>query len=121
MKMTSLLYGALVATCMSAIAPASAQTPDGVAHVDKAPKSIQEAHPYYPFDLRAQRIQGHATVEIVVDMKGVVIEARVIDATNEAFGASAIACVSKWIFEPGTRDGRPAIMKLRVPIVYALQ
>jgi periplasmic protein TonB len=121
MKITSLVYGALIATCLTGTVPANAQTPDGVTHVDKAPKPIQEAHPYYPFELRAQRIQGHALVEFLVDTKGEVVEARVVEATNEAFGASAVACVSKWKFEPGTRDGHPAIMKLRVPIDYALQ
>ena len=87
---------------------------------DQQPQAIFQSRPYYPFELRRKGVEGSATVEFIVDGRGEVVEAWVVKATDEEFGRSAVACVSKWKFKPGIHDGHPVMVRLQVPIMFSL-
>lgn len=84
------------------------------------PKLVERTRPQYPFELRQQGISGSATVELVVNSKGEVTEAHVVDATETDFGVSAVMCVRHWKFKPATRDGVPVEAKLQVPVYFTV-
>ena len=77
------------------------------------PAVITRFQPIYPFEQKRAGITGEAIVEFVVDVEGNVSEARVVKATNEAFGLSAVACIRKWKFKPGIVDGRPMAARMQ--------
>lgn len=88
--------------------------PDGPA------ECIFQPHPWYPWDLRAKSIEGHATVDFVVGPDGEVVLAHALDVSNEQFGWSAVAAVSKWRFKPAMKDGHAIYAHMQVPIVFSL-
>lgn len=58
---------------------------------------------------------GKARVRIVVDEKGAIAAARVLDASQPELGEAALAAVKQWTFSPGVDDGKYAPMCLDVP------
>jgi len=46
------------------------------------------------------------------------VHAVVIDASHEDFARSAIACISKWKFEPAIKDGQPVAARMVVPFTF---
>jgi protein TonB len=84
------------------------------------PAVVARFQPVYPFEQKRQGISGEAQVEFVVDTEGNVRQARVVAATNEAFGLSALACIYKWKFKPGIVDGRPVNTKLQQSFTFAI-
>ncbi len=86
--------------------------------VDQAPVASYTARPRFPTQLRREGISGQATVRFVVDTKGNVADARVVDATHPSFGEAAVASVSQWKFRPGKINGRPVNTRMQLPIVF---
>jgi TonB family protein len=67
-----------------------------------------------------QRVTGSADVECLVTVDGKVAEARVVSASRPEFGEAALEAVKQWEFEPGTRNGAPAQMRIRIPLNFAI-
>jgi protein TonB len=65
--------------------------------------------------------EGTGRLEGLVDEKGRVADLRVYDSSGcEILDQSARTSVEKWLFEPGTKDGRVTQMWVRVPIRFKL-
>ncbi|MFT3869568.1 MAG: energy transducer TonB [Nibricoccus sp.] len=88
--------------------------------LDKKPNPIKRVQPRYPADLKAARITGEAVISFVVDIDGSVKSVRVEKATDPAFGEAALAAVSAWEFEPGSKNGTPVACQLSLPLKFAL-
>lgn len=88
------------------------------------PKLIEEtrAEPLRSSRAQAERVVGHATLEIVVRKDGTVREVTALSATPEGydFGASAEQAVRQWKFEPAMFEGQAvdAAMNLKVEIKH---
>ena len=81
---------------------------DIVMNYDRPAQIIRQTKPEYPPEAVVKHIQGVVTVEMVVDMSGRVVKARVIEPIpllNEA----AVRCVYDWVFSPAMKDGRPVM------------
>lgn len=89
--------------------------------LDKKPNPTKRVQPHYPADLKAARITGEAVISFVVDVDGSVKNARIEKATEPAFGEAALAAVSAWEFEPGSKNGTPVACQLSLPLKFALQ
>ncbi len=91
--------------------------------VDEAPELLSAPPPVYPSLLRLAGISGKVLVEAVVDTAGRVEpnSARVVDATDPAFGASALASVRRALFRPARMYGRAVRVLVRLPVVFALR
>lgn len=120
----------LVGGCMTAPRPANdvPAAPETAAEQlpqpdsgDQLPIPRVQTQPLYPFDLYKAGIEGHAVVGFIVDQEGNVRDPYVIEATHEAFGRMAVACVSHWRFEPGRRAGRPVNTRMSVPFTFELK
>lgn len=88
--------------------------------VDAQPKPTFQARPMYPAELRQLGITGQATVDFIVDAKGGVRSATLVEATHPALGESALAAVREWEFEPAQKEGQAVATHLRMPIVFTL-
>jgi protein TonB len=77
--------------------------------------------PKYPRLARKRGYEGTVILEVLVDEKGRVADLRVYDSSGyEILDQSARTSVEKWLFEPGTKDGRVTQMWVRVPIRFKL-
>ena len=85
-------------------------SPEGVpAHLryDEPPTPLLTTQAVYPYDLAHQGIEGSARVAFLVDKTGRVIQTRVLEADQTAFGESVAAMLESWKFTPAKRNGQP--------------
>ncbi|ATC65619.1 hypothetical protein CMV30_17640 [Nibricoccus aquaticus] len=100
-------------------------TPDGKiifapTALDNTPRTRVQNPPSYPFSLKSSGVSGEVLVEFVVDEHGRVINPRVLRSTHADFEAPTLSAVSKWRFEPGTRNMAPVRFKMVVPVKFSL-
>jgi TonB family protein len=88
--------------------------------VDRQPKPKFQARPRYPFEMRRRGIAGEVVVDLIVDDKGDVINARVASSSREEFEAAAVQAISKWKYFPGQKNGRNVHTHLQVPIIFTV-
>ncbi len=88
--------------------------------LDNTPNMRFRAAPAYPHAAKSAGIEGSVTVAFVVDEKGYVTDARVVESTHREFEEPTLRAVSKWRFEPGRKNGVPVRFRMHVPIVFSL-
>jgi TonB family protein len=88
------------------------------------PKVVDPVHmskPEFPRDEKGNRVSGAAVVEVLVDLKGQVIEIEAVESKPlAAHGAAAVASIKKWRFPKLQKDGAPTKYLVRVPFVFRL-
>jgi len=92
-----------------------------LADLDRAPEPLLQMAPAYPTKLKKKGEEGTVRVEFVVDTRGNVISALVVESSNHGFDDVTVATVLKWRFRPGVRGGRPVNVRMRVPIGFSLR
>jgi protein TonB len=88
--------------------------------LDNPPRTRSQTPPSYPFALKTSGVSGEVLVEFVVDEHGRVVHPRVVRSTHSEFEAPTLAAVSKWRFEPGTRNMAPVRFRMVVPVKFNL-
>jgi RNA polymerase sigma factor (sigma-70 family) len=91
-----------------------------LATLDRPPASKFSSRPQYPAALRAQGIEGHVTLEFIVDSNGNVANAHAVASSRPEFEGPAIEAISKWRFEAGQKGGRQVNARMQIPIVFTL-
>ncbi len=102
--------------------PASNEPPDGptgplayhavaLRYLDHIPTPTRVVPPVYPREWAERGIAGSATVEFYIDESGQTRIPLVTAADHRLLGASAVAAVGQWRFEPPTRSGRPVLVR----------
>lgn len=71
-----------------------------------------------PTSVDQRTATGEAVVEILVDEAGHVRLPRIVSASQEAFGYAAVQAVSGWRYEPPKAQGKPAVVRVRVPFDF---
>jgi TonB family protein len=77
------------------------------------------APPDYPADALKENVGGMAMIRMVVDEKGNVSSARILDATDPRLGAAALAAAKKWTFTPALDAGRPVACSMDAPVEFS--
>jgi len=88
--------------------------------MDKPPEIVTRVAPDYPIALRERGIQGVATVEMLVDSTGRVIEAKAVRATLPAFAAKAEKAAAEWKFKPAEADGKKITSRVLIPFEFTM-
>lgn len=91
-----------------------------LSELDRQPTPQYRQAPVYPMALREAGQQGEVLVDFVVTPDGTTANVHAARATAEPFADSAVACVERWRFRPGMKDGVPVNCHLQVPIVFSL-
>jgi TonB family protein len=102
---------------------ASSQGVSKVAHIsgmDKAPQVVSRVAPAYPLALREKGIQGVATVELLVDSTGRVIEATAVRSTTPEFASMAVEAAKQWQFKPAEAAGHAITSRIQVPFEFVM-
>ena len=83
-------------------------TGDVVVDVDQQPRIVRQPKPQYPNDNEAflRTTRGIVIVKIVIDEKGHVILAQVVESVP-LLDQAALKNVYQWVFTPAMKNGRP--------------
>jgi protein TonB len=87
--------------------------------VERPPVCLSCPRPSYPPAAARYGLEGDVEVEIVVDEKGRVTQARALSG-HSALRDAARKAVLAWRFAPATRDGVPVACTRRVPVQFRL-
>lgn len=86
--------------------------------LDAKPKPVAGPGLVYPSALLAEKVTGAAMVEFIIDRVGLAQCPRVLKTTNPEFGWAAVTIVNSMRFNPLTRGGKPAELRVVMPINY---
>ena len=86
---------------------------------DQPPRPLSTPKPVYPHEAFAKKIEGIVTLEILIDERGRVAEARVLNSIP-LLDQAALDAVRAWRFQPATRAGRPVAALARAPITFRI-
>jgi TonB family protein len=82
---------------------------------------IVKVAPRYPYEAALNRIEGYVLVELIVNADGSSSGMRVLESEpKEVFDRAALDAMSKWRFQPATRECRPVAQKGVQPLEFRL-
>src|SRR5438093_3891124 len=86
------------------------------------PRPLYQLRPSYRPDALRAKIEGTVVIECVVRPDGSVTDVRVVQSLDAKFGLDdeAINAVKQWRFAPGTRDGQPVPVLVRIEMAFSL-
>lgn len=107
----------LAAGCLLAYQAEPVYRPgDGI----QSARPIHRVEPRYTPQARREMIQGIALLEVVVDEQGHPLRCSVVSPLGFGLDERAIQAVSRWRFEPGTRDGKAVATVATVEVNFRL-
>jgi TonB family protein len=83
-----------------------------------APVPVRQIDPGYPMELMRQNVEGTVTLRAVIHSDGKVGNIVVVNSSDERLEALATTALSRWQFEPATRDGVPVDLDALVLIPF---
>jgi TonB family protein len=86
---------------------------------DQPPKPIKLTKPQYPQDAFVKKIEGTVVVEIVIDITGRVVHARVVQSIP-MLDAAALQTVYQWVFQPALKHGRAVATRATAPVTFRI-
>jgi len=92
-------------------------------HTEKGmtlPKPVYQPPPEYADRPRRKKIQGIVLLSMIVNADGTVRDPQVTRSLDKDLDKKAVECVSKWKFNPATKDGQPVAMHLMVEVNFHL-
>jgi TonB family protein len=87
------------------------------------PRVVREVKPDYTSEAKQQGIQGVVQLSVVVNDDGTVGEVKVTKSLDEKYGLDeqAVIAMRKWLFKPGTKDGKPVAVRVDVEMSFKLR
>ncbi len=102
--------------------PQSAAVAPKQARVDAPPSPRRNIRPKYPDGARKRGEQGDVTLELEVDMHGVVVNMEVVGGCGFAeLEQAAMVAVRKARFRPAKRDGKSVSSRARLTLSFRLR
>ena len=80
----------------------------------RPPRPLYQPEPELSNEARKRKIQGVVTLDVVVTSIGKTTQIRVLQGRGYGLDEKAIEAVSKWKFQPGTKDGVPVSVEIAV-------
>ena len=92
-----------------------------ISDLDEKPTPLVRIAPAYPSKLKRTGIQGKVWVVFVVDERGQISKARIVESSHPDFSKSALEAINQWKFEPGKRAGKAVKTRVRIPLSFSLR
>jgi TonB family protein len=86
----------------------------------QAPVVLRRVALEFPPELKKEVARGKVLLECLVDTDGKARQISVVEATHPAFARAAVEALELWDFTPGTVNGQPTPMRIRVPFEFQL-
>jgi TonB family protein len=127
--MTRAMYGLLSLTLLCRIVcgfPAGSPAEDAAVDIYRpgpgvsAPKVIHKVDPRYTLEARRALVQGTVVLEVVVDEQGAPVRISIISPIGFGLDDRAQEAVSRWLFKPGKKDGKPVRTVATVTVDFRL-
>jgi TonB family protein len=90
-----------------------------VADYDQRPAPLEMTEPEYPQTASEKRVEGTVLLDLAIDARGRVVDARVAESVPTLDGA-AVDCVKRWKFKPALKGGKPVAVLARAPVIFRL-
>lgn len=91
----------------------------GENHV-KTPRPKYTPEPEFTDQARRAQAQGTVTLSIVVDKSGNVFRIRIEQPAGMGLDENAVEAVKQWRFSPGTHDGEPVPVEMKIEVSFNL-
>jgi TonB family protein len=93
---------------------------EGYLHIyDVTPMPYKRSEPRYPEDARKSNFEGDVVVRARIDSLGRLLVASAEGNVSPDILTEAEACVRRWRFRPGLKDGRPVGCWVGLPVHFA--
>jgi TonB family protein len=83
-----------------------------------APVALQKVDPEYPLELMRRNVEGTVALYAVIHSDGRVSDVRVLRGVDERLDGYAMAALSRWHFQPATKNGNPVALEAVVMIPF---
>jgi TonB family protein len=83
------------------------------------PQKLEGPGPFYPREPYDANVQGNVGLVVVVQADGSVGDIRVAKPLEPNLDEAAIASARRWRFKPGTKDGQPVDVIVRLDISFS--
>lgn len=92
------------------------------ATVGGGPVLLRRVHPKYTPEAMRAKIQGTVRIEAVVNTRGEVTNAKIVESLDSELGldAAALDAVSQWRYQPTTLNGRPVPVVVIIALEFRL-
>jgi TonB family protein len=113
----ALVLFASIATAQTKAQPkagAAADKPYELTDDITPPRLLEVANPEYTDVAKKKKIEGTVVLDIVVDKKGNVVEAKVKKGLGYGLDENAVAAVKVWLYKPAEKDGQPVPVHMEV-------
>jgi TonB family protein len=105
----------------SASAPATQGTPRNVGGDMTPPRAIERPAPQYTAEARKERVQGVVILQLEIDTRGRVRNAKVLKGLPLGLSEAAMETVNRWRFEPALdADGKPVDVYYNITINFQI-
>ena len=111
----------LTAVALALLACGSQPGPATAGRTEVPPIALSLLQPAYPEEARKAGAEGTAMVEVAVGADGTVLGCSLtVSSGNTLLDDAAVGAAQSSKFGPGTIDGKPVEMKVRVPFRFKL-
>lgn len=101
---------------------ATAEKPDAASpQLTRMPVLVGYVEAAYPADALAQRIEGEVVLRLVIDEKGTVTDAQVLQPAGRGFDESAVAAARQFRFEPALMGEAPVPVMIEYRTRFQLE
>lgn len=91
------------------------------AAIEVPPRAESLVQPAYPEEARKAGVVGRAIVEVTVGEDGAVLACSLVTSSASSdLDQAALNAARSSKFAPGTKDGKPVVMKVKVPFEFRL-
>jgi TonB family protein len=84
------------------------------------PRAIKSPDPKYPKSAKGEGIEGTVVLWLIVNSQGSPEQIKVKKLVGHGFDQSAVDAVSRWKFNPATKDGKPVAVAINVEVNFRL-
>lgn len=85
-----------------------------------SPHPLSAPDPEYSEAARKAKLNGDVVIGLAVNEKGGIDDVKVICSSDRRFEQPALDAVKQWQFAPGTKDGTPVPVQIKVEVSFRL-
>jgi TonB family protein len=85
------------------------------------PKVVEEIRPNYPESAKKAGLQGRVIFDIIIDNKGIVRKADLVQGLNDELNQAAYEAMMKFRFRPAKMDKQTVAVKIKYAINFVLE
>ncbi|MGH9648532.1 MAG: M56 family metallopeptidase [Bryobacteraceae bacterium] len=85
------------------------------------PSVTYRVDPSYTEEAKEAKIQGTVGLSLVVNSQGRADDVKVTQSLETGLDLNAVAAVSQWLFKPGTKDGQPVDVAVKIEVNFKLK